>query len=307
VKAPAVGTSGAPGALAGWRTLVKERFRPGALLALAAGLAASAQLIVAPRVDAAGLAIGAAGVAALLALLRLMDEVKDLDRDRVAHPERPLPRGVVKPVDARQAIHLGIGMLGLAAGLLAVLRSPVAGALYGVCVVYAALMYREFFVGRVLESRPFTYAATHQAIVLPMYAFATAAGAPAAALDPAVLWFGLTGLGASFAFAVCRKLDPDAHPALGTYLSVHGPGRTLAAVVAAVALTAFAAYRIGVHAWVWPAAVLLLAALAAVRARPDRFERVEAAAGLFVLVQVLAPTLARLWGPTIDLVGRIAA
>ncbi|HSM34984.1 MAG TPA: UbiA family prenyltransferase [Longimicrobiales bacterium] len=307
MKAPTVDRSDAAGTLARWGTLVRERFRPGPLLALAAALAASAQLVVAPRLDATGLIIGAVGVSALLGLLRLMDEVKDLDRDRIAHPERPLPRGVVRPDDARRAIHLGVGALLLGAGLLAALRAPVTGALYGVCVAYAALMYREFFLGRVLEARPFTYAATHQVIVLPMYAFATAAAAPADALDPAVLWFGLTGLGASFAFEVCRKLDPHAHPALGTYLSVHGPGRTFAAAAAAVALASFAAYRIGVHPWVWPAALLLLAVLAGVRARPERFARAEAAAGLFALVQVLAPTLARLWAIGLDSLGRIAA
>ncbi len=305
MTAPTVRRAGAPGTLAGWWTIVRERVRPGALLLLAAGLSASAQFVVGPRLDPLGLVLGAAGVTALLALLRLMDELKDLDKDRLAHPERPLPRGALTPGDARRGIHLGIGALLLGAGLLAVLRAPVAGALYGLCVVYAALMYREFFLGHVLAARPFTYAATHQAIVLPMYAFATAVAAPADALDPAVLWFSLTGLGASFAFEVCRKLDPDAHPALGTYLSVHGPDRTIAAVVVAVGLASFAAYRIDVHAWVWPAAALLLVILPTIRARPDRFARVEAVAGLFVLVQVLAPTLARLWAPALDHLGRL--
>lgn len=283
----------------GWVTFVRERFQLPALLVLACAQAASAQYVIAPPgLDLAALAVAAIGVTAVLALLRLMDELKDLDKDRVAHPGRPLPRGVLSEPEARRGLWWFVTALVVASAGVASLSDPLAGLLLGVCVAYALLMYREFFAGRAWAGRPFLYAATHQVIVLPLYAFATASAAPELALSEPVLWFGLTGLGASFAFEVCRKLDPDAHPALGTYLTVRGRDPTVAAVAGAVALAALAAYRIDVHPFVWPAGALLLASLPVVYVRPERFAWVESAAGLFALVQVLAPTLGHVTGIT---------
>ena len=154
-----------------------------------------------------------------LATMRLMDELKDVEKDRVAHPDLPLARGLLSEGEAKRGLVLAILALGAGAVSLWVFN-PVAGGLLGICVVYSLLMYREFFVPDWLEPRPFWYAVSHQVVLLPMYAFATAAAVPAAATDAPVLWFGLTGLGASFTLEVCRKLDPAAHPVLRTYLAV---------------------------------------------------------------------------------------
>ena len=277
--------------LARWVQFGRERFALPALLTVGVAQATSAQYLVRSRLNIGALVLSAVAIAALLALLRLMDEMKDLEKDELAHPERPLPRGLLAMDEAHRGLRLGAGTLLGGSLLIAAATNPVAGALYGSCVAYALLMYREFFAPRFLEARPFTYALTHEGILFPLYAFATAVVAPEHALSSPVLWFGLTGLGASFAYEVCRKLDPGAHPALRTYLNVHGRHRTVAAVTAALALLCFAALHIGVHWFVWPFAALLLAALSLVYFRPGRFQLVEGASTLLALIQVLAPTL----------------
>ena len=280
------------GSGSGWSAFLRERFQLPVLLVLGTAQAASAQYVVASRLDLGGLLIAIVGIVSLLALMRLMDELKDLEKDRVAHPERPLPRGTLSEEDARRGLHWAVLGLVVATGVIAVGRNLMTGALYGLCVAYTLLMYREFFAPRFLGARPFTYAVTHQLVLVPMYLFATAAALPELTLTPPVLWYGLTGLGASFAFEVCRKLDPEAHAVLGTYLAAYGPHRTVLAVTAAVVLAAYAAYAIAVHVFVWPVAALLLTTLSVVYLRPERYKWVEGAASLFALVQVLAPTLA---------------
>jgi 4-hydroxybenzoate polyprenyltransferase len=282
--------SAATGRIGSWTTFARERFNLVPLLVVGTAQAASAQYVVGPTLDAAGLVVAVLALTALLVVMRLMDELKDVEKDRVAHPGRPLPRGLVTPSEARVVLRASVATLFVIAAALA-MRDPLVGGLFGLCVAYSLLMYREFFAPEALQARPLAYAITHQIILVPMYTFATAAAAPDAALSPPVLWFALTGLGASFTLEVCRKLDPDAHPILGTYLTMLGRGPTTVAVFAAAALTAFAAFQIGVHPVVWPAAALLVASLAVVALKPERFALAAGTSALLVVTQVLAPTL----------------
>ena len=283
------------GHLPRWIQFARERFALPAVLLVGVAQATSAQYLVRPQLEVVGVILAALGIGSLFTLLRLMDEVKDLEKDRVAHPLRPLPRGLLDPVDVRRAIHWGAGGLFGVGILVATVGNPVAGALLGASVGYALLMYREFFAPRFLEDHPFTNAVAHEVVLLPLYGFATAVVAPQLALSEPVLWFGLTGMGASFAYEVCRKLDPNAHAVLRTYLNVHGRHRTVAAVTFGVGFLALTATRIDVHHVIWPFAALLLLTLPLLYVRPGRFRLVEATATLLVLIQVLAPTLRHVW------------
>ena len=154
-----------------WLTYVRERSPLPALLPVALAQSLSALFLFRPDFDAAAVATSTLGIIGLLVLMRLMDELKDHAKDRLAHPERPLPRGLLTPDQVRRAVRLvGLALLGLAAAVAT--RDLVAGALYAFTVGYAFLMYREFFAPRLLARNAFVYAVTHQLIVLPMYAFA---------------------------------------------------------------------------------------------------------------------------------------
>lgn len=279
-----------------WATFARERFQIPVVMIVGVAQSTSAQYVVSSTLDWLGLAISISGITILLIVMRMMDELKDLDTDRIAHPDRPLPRGLISPEEVRLGLWIAVGVLLVASVSIGVLRNPVAGALLGLSVGYSLLMYREFFVPNFLGTRPFLYAVTHQIILVPLYAFATATTLPEAAFTQPVLWFAATGLGASFALEVCRKLDPNAHPALGTYLSVVGQGRTVTAVVVAVGLATYAAYQINTHTILWPFALVLLASLALTIARPANFKWTAVLAGLFVLAQVFAPTIGHFIG-----------
>ncbi len=282
------------GSASAWSTFLRERFALPGLVPMSLLLAASTQYVVADAIRWGGLGTAAVGVTLLLTLLRLMDEVKDLDTDVLAHPERPLARGLLTRYQAESATHLGLACLAGLALTIALVGSPLAGGIYLACVVLAALMYREFFVPAFLSARPALYAGSHQVIVLVLYTFATATAFPSMALTGPVLWFGMAGLAASFLFEVSRKLDPDAHPALRTYREVYGLNTAIALIVLAMALLAFSTYRVGVHLWVWPALAVLGVSLTRLHLRPERFRIVEAMAGLTVLAQLASPTLSHL-------------
>jgi hypothetical protein len=283
------------GSAAAWRVFLAERAPLGGFFVIGGAQALSAFYLFRSGFDPAGIAAAALGIAGILLLLRLMDEVKDFDKDRIAHPGRPLPRGLLPVGAVRRSVRDLAGALVAGAALVALRIDVTAGIVLAGTVVWALLMYRDFFLPRLIARDAFVYAATHQVIVLPMYAFAVAAAAPGRVWTEPALWFALTGLGASFAFELCRKLDPDAHPVLGTYLGRYGPGVTAGAVVAALGLLAFASWRIDVHMIVWPFIGLVLLALPLLYLRPARFRLIAGAATLLAFAQMLAPALRHLW------------
>lgn len=89
--------------------------------------------------------------------LRLYDEIKDYESDRIGHPDRPLVRGVLSRAEVSKAIVLGIiaevGIFSLS-GITGVLAMAVP-------VVYSLLMFKEFFLRRWLRAHLTLYAVTH--------------------------------------------------------------------------------------------------------------------------------------------------
>jgi 4-hydroxybenzoate polyprenyltransferase len=279
----------------GWWSVVVERLALPPLILMAAALSSSVQLLASGRVRVGPLLVTVAGVTALLALLRLMDDLKDLEKDRIAHPGRPLARGALSRDRAESGVEAGVSALLGGAAMLALLGSAPAGVWLALCALWAFLMYREFFAPALLGRRPILYAVSHQLIVLPLYGFAAATAGGGATASPELWWFAATGLGASFTWEVCRKLDPEADPVLGTYRHRLGLGPALALATAFVALVSVAARPIGLEAVLWPPAALVLVGLVLAGLRPSAHRFAAGAAGLLAGVQPLAPLLDHLW------------
>jgi len=208
-----------------WLRFYVERLPPAVLLLTGGGLALSSQVLAWGRLPVSlNQALGAVALSLVFFLeLRLMDELKDTKKDKVAHPERPIPRGLITPLEARRGIKLGLTvMIGL--GVLAGAFNLPAGLLYLLTALYLWLMFKEFFVGSWLEQRPFLYAISHQVIIIPLcgsLALLATGPLPPEALM-AVVRPGILFVGSFFSYEICRKLDPGAHPVLGTYRSEYG-------------------------------------------------------------------------------------
>ncbi len=193
-------------------------------------------------------AMGTIGIMLLLIQLRLADEVKDEEKDRIVNPTRPLPRGLLTSTDLIQAMYGIIAMLmGLAWWIGSVWLA--------VATLYGWLMYHEFFIGRTLNRFPFAYAVSHQAIVFPIYAWLALHADEGLSHDRAFQGWLLAQFGASFAFEIARKLNPDAHPMAGTYLQQFGKTKTTIMVLFFATLIGIGAVMAGL---LWLAAVPVL-------------------------------------------------
>ncbi|KAG0309105.1 hypothetical protein BGZ98_005217 [Dissophora globulifera] len=188
-----------------------------------------------------------------LITLRVMDDLKDVDTDILAHPERPLPRGLVTVREASIVVHSLVIFLILNGIALAIVENLACGLLCIATTLYYYAMFKEFGCGHWLSARPILYVITHQLVVILMVLFPIAAFHGSSSLTSILCWHAaLLQFCGSFTFEVCRKLDPTAHIALGTYLIAYGKFKTFLMILFAVAIGAWASYVMAVEIIMWP-------------------------------------------------------
>ena len=285
-----------------WVTFLKERIPALSYLILAAGLAASGNHLsqltsvamsghMPPPINWRTMAVAACGTFVFFAALRIMDEYKDYEKDRIAHPQRPLPRGLLAPEQVARAVNILVVTM-LIYAIAVTFATNFFGLFAGLCYLlvtgYLWLMYREFYAPAWLTKRPLLYAASHQLILIPLSYFVTLTVYPFAWLHPKPALFGITVLGAFFTYEICRKLDPNAHRLIGTYLSHYGTLRTIALAASTLGLSALGALGLGLGPLLWPFELLLLALMALLIIAPHRFKIVEHAASLSLVLHVWA-------------------
>lgn len=225
----------------------------------------------------------------VFATLRLMDELKDYDKDVIAHPARPLPRGVLSPQQVARAISVMMTVGWLLSSCFVIINMSSMW-LASLTTAWLWLMYKEFYIGQALQKRPLIYAITHQIILIPFCLLMTSA------IDSTTLGWSLAVLGSFFTYEVSRKLDPKAHPILGTYLSVYGRQGTFIIVAILFAVSMIGARSIGFQMWMSPWSMLTLLAYALLWLRPSAFRAIEGAATLSLFFHIWSPFLKLLAG-----------
>jgi hypothetical protein len=266
-----------------WLTYFKERFPLVVYVILVGGMAASGTRL--GHAEPWGLAfwLSFVGLMLFFSTLRLMDELKDYEKDCIAHPERPLPRGLLKREAVRKVVALSVGAMAVF-GVAQAFLLPAAGFLYLFVTAYLWLMYREFYAAELLSRSPLFYAVTHQIILLPLCAFPVAAAG--GDWKGVGLWYGTLVLGAFFSYEVSRKLDPKAHPILGYYRELYGPGGCLAIVGVCSIVAAWAACYLGVAPLTLPFLALVILSFALLPRGGHKI--VEGAASLSLIAHIWA-------------------
>jgi 4-hydroxybenzoate polyprenyltransferase len=271
-----------------WAIYLGERSPPAALLFISAGVAL-APMAQRRSIDWALLAIATAGLFGLLVLMRLGDELKDLEKDRVIHPQRPLPRGLLTVAEA-QAGMAAVSLLILAGAGAGSCRWGIPGGiLLAGALAYIWLMYKEFFLGPALAREPMLYALSHQLVVFPLYGWVGAfAGGDLVASRDYLAWL-LYNFGASMTFEICRKLDPRAHRREDTYLHHYGVRTTTAIVCAFVLISVCGGVAAGHQWWLLPVQVPLLLSLILLPLKPGRFKVIEGLSAISAAWHIWAP------------------
>ncbi len=275
-----------------WLIYVKERFPLPVYLVLVAGFCASGALLVGGNVFAVPTAMAFFGLMLFFAMLRMMDEVKDYQKDKVANPTRPLPRGLLPLALVKNVIASTVmGMVGFSLSL-GIVYSWQAGVTYLFLTGWLWLMYREFYTGHWLEQRPLLYAITHQFILVPVTLLPIVMNSPGALFETNSWQFAGLIVGSFFSYEVCRKLNPHAHALLKTYRAMYGMQGVFVIVTCASALAAAMAWQLGMQAYLWPFSLALLISFIFIPL--DRHKVVETVATISLVVHIWSIVLYRL-------------
>jgi len=183
--------------------------------------------------------IGGLDVFLLLLMLRLMDELKDRDIDKRLFSHRPLPSGRVKESDIRCTL-LGVIIAYLGINLWARETFWMAA----LVLAYALLMFRYFFIPRILRSYLLLNLATHNPI-LPLMFFLLALQVFAEGRQTVreADWFRLLLLvlmywSMTFAWEIARKIKSrEEETEYVTYSRIFGPVGAVATALGAQTLT----------------------------------------------------------------------
>jgi 4-hydroxybenzoate polyprenyltransferase len=239
---------GAAGLVARLTVYLREMYPPLPRLMFAALLAASLFALTA-RIHQkpviwtdAHLAVAIVGVFLFLLVLRLMDELKDLDIDRELFADRPVPSGRVRITD------VGIALAFCSVAFVAINAWAPTASPWAVLVLgYSVLMFRYFFAPNLLRRVLLLNLLTHNPVVLLLLlwvvaVFADRQQAAMADLNWRTMALVLGGYwSALLAWEIARKIRaPEEETDYVTYSQVLGR-RTAALVTLSLQATTFGA------------------------------------------------------------------
>jgi 4-hydroxybenzoate polyprenyltransferase len=198
--------------------------------------------------SSSGLVAALAATLGFFFRLRLFDEIKDYEVDRVVNPGRPLARGLLKVGEVKRVIYV----LTVFELLVCAWLSPVVLATHALAVGYSFLMYQEFFIGHWLRRHLTTYAVTHTVVTVPLgwSVAAQASGRAVWTFPPVLLGFALVNWTLFNVFEFGRKTFAPAEerPHVDSYSSIFRPAGAGVLMMSQV-LLALLILRLSVAAW----------------------------------------------------------
>lgn len=221
--------------------------------------------------------------------MRLGDELKDFDTDKIINPTRPLPRGLFSPEEVLKLLKIFLCLLVWAGLLISIFLSPIGGFALILASVFSWLMFKEFYISHTLDKSPMLYALTHQVIVFPLFAWPALTANPSFIENKTFLGWLIANFGASFTFEICRKLNPSAHELAKTYAHHYGRPSTIFYCLIFMLVSAFGAYMAGFSTVSWSALALLLISLIIWNSKPDQYKIPAALSALSSAIILWSP------------------
>lgn len=265
---------------------IKIRVPVIANLILGFGLVFSAQAALDLKMSIGSIVFAVLGLVLFMTELRFMDELKDFEKDKVAHPDRPLPSGLITTKQVGQLINLGMALHILWCALGFIVFGKATGTLFSITTIWLYLMYKEFFVGEALAKSPLIYAITHQIIIVPICLFVIS-------LLPGAELFGKTSIGlclivlsSFFSFEVGRKMDPHAHPILGTYLIHYKKMKTNILITVLLSLSLIGAVMLDKLLWVLIPFILIVLTQIRIAYQAEKFKDLEGLISLNLIYNI---------------------
>lgn len=279
-----------------WLKFFTERFPLVNSLALVAGISLSGIAIGGRPFEFLPFILSFIGIVFVLALMRLMDDVKNMEKERIAHSNHPLPKGLITRKEAVLVIEAMQIILFIYALILWVLLSATAALSYLVMIVYFCFLYKDFNLRVWLGRNPLIYGFLYHVMIILIAIFSVEVMTPTTLASSTVWSFALMLFGAFFCYDICSKLNPRLHPALGTYFHFYGFRVMYNAAAITLFLSAMGAIHLGAGYFLIPIEILVLAALSTLFFQPELFRMPQIMASLSLMFHAWAVVIKQALG-----------
>ncbi|MGW8324147.1 MAG: UbiA family prenyltransferase [Desulfobacterales bacterium] len=181
---------------------------------------------------------GAFTISLMLLLLRIMDELKDLETDLLHFPKRPIPRGAVHSSDLKS---FGLFIV----GVLFILNMFFTHATFIFFIVfgYACLMFKYFFLKELISKNIMIALATHNPIsyLFFFYVFFVYKNNMTASIQmKPVILLGTVFFCISMSWEIARKIRyPEDETTYQTYSKVLGLGAAILILMIPISISLF--------------------------------------------------------------------
>jgi 4-hydroxybenzoate polyprenyltransferase len=208
------------------------------------------------------------GILLFLALLRIVDDIQDISKDKIAFPNRILLKKnelqMIKKIVWRTIIAFSIVLF---------LFFWKSAFFYSVALIY-------FWYQKKSIREPIVKHFLSQGMIIPIAFFASEMGN---GVSPS---YALVLFGAFSTNEICRKLDPFAHPVILSLIQFYGFSKVYWIVVGQVLISAVGAYFLNAYLILWPAEIGVLYVLSRLFDKPRDFRLAQIAGGISLLLHI---------------------
>jgi hypothetical protein len=224
------------------------------------------------------------GIVFILALLRLMEDMRNFDKDLVTRSHHPLPKVLITKHEAKLVIKAMQWILFAYGLLLCPLLGITASIIYIFIAAYFWLINKEFGIKQWISSHSMIYGVFKWLIILLIAIYSVAVMQPESIFNARVWSFALLLFGAFFCNDICSKLNPNDHPVLSTYIHHYGFRFVYNFAVIALALSAMGAIYLGLAPFLIPVEFIVLASLSVVFFQPMLFRMPQIMSSLSLML-----------------------
>lgn len=224
------------------------------------------------------------GVWIFLFSLCLGNDIKDFTKDKVAFPERPLPQGKIKLVEAKQLLFFIQLFLFAYSQIIWIFVGSVAALFYLILACWSWVVCRGFFVKSLFDRFPFFQTLLSSLFIFPMVFFAVAAAQPLRVFGVKSWAFAATLYGALLTYRLCCTINPHLHPITAGFIHFYGFRKTFYFAVAGLIISAVAGVYLSIGPLLFPIELIVLGSLALQFYDRDQYRVVEMAAVVSLIV-----------------------
>lgn len=279
-----------------WTGYIRESFFLPTLIVLVAGISLSGIFLNGHSLSLLPSLLSFIGIFLLFVLLRLIDDVKNYEKDCVAYPEKPLPRGLIHISAAKKMIERMHIILFAYSIIIWVIIQETAGLAYAFAAAYSLIKYNDFFAKQWMLKHPLSHGILLQMFIFPIAVFSVSVNNPYALVSPSTWIFAAMLFGAFFCFEISRKLDPHTHPAIGSYVHFYGFHRTYEIATLTLIISAMSGTMLGLSLLLFPCQLVVLFTLSSLFFQPKWFKIPEVCAGLSLMLHAWAIVLYKFIG-----------